>query len=118
MSEDADDAGADDEFDEFESLDPQEVVRTMLTAAIQLGAPVYNAGDLRGCYEIYAATARMLNRVVDGADDEREILRGALELAAVESDVNEQAWVMRRAFDVILGEQTDTDDGEAPPAEG
>lgn len=114
MPEDADEAEADDdEFDEFDAVDPQEVIRTMISTAIQLGAPVYNSGDLRGCYEIYAATAKMLNRIVDGADDEREVLRDALEEAALESDVNEQAWTMRRAFDAILGEETD--EGEPPP---
>ena len=112
MPEDADEAEAEAD-DAFDAVDPQEVIRTMLSAAIQLGAPVYNSGDLRGCYEIYAATAKMLNRIVDGADDEREVLRDALEEAALESDVNEQAWTMRRAFDAILGEETD--EGEAPP---
>ena len=120
MSENADEAA--DEFDEFDAIDPQEVIRTMIASAIQLGAPVYNSGDLRGCYEIYAATAKMLNRIVDGADDERDLLRTALEEAALEPDVNEQAWTMRRAFDAILGEETDEgeeepSDAEPPPSE-
>jgi hypothetical protein len=119
MSENADEA-ADDEFDEFDAIDPQEVIRTMIASAIQLGAPVYNSGDLRGCYEIYAATAKMLNRIVDGADAERDLLRAALEEAALEPDVNEQAWTMRRAFDTILGEETDEGEEEPdaePPSE-
>ncbi|WP_020470228.1 hypothetical protein [Zavarzinella formosa] len=108
MSEEA------EEFDEFDSLDPLDVIRTMIASAISLGAPVYNTGDYRGCYEIYAATARMLNHIVDGAEEERELLRGALELTALEVDVNEQAWVMRRAFDTILGEETVEEEVEEP----
>lgn len=107
-------------FDEFDTLDSQDVIRTMVASAISLGAPVYNTGDHRGCYEIYAATAKMLFRIVDGADEEREILRGALEEAALEPDVNEQSWVMRRAFDAILGEETVGEEPEAieePPVE-
>ena len=108
-----------EEFDEFDALDSQDVIRTMIASAISLGAPVYNTGDHRGCFEIYAATAKMLFRIVDGADEERELLRAALEEAALEPDVNEQSWVMRRAFDTILGEETvgEEPEGEEPPAE-
>lgn len=109
-----------EDFNEFDSLDSQDVIRTMLASAISLGAPVYNTGDLRGCYDIYVATAKMLYRIVDGADEEREILKEALEEAALEPDVNEQSWIMRRAFDVILGEETvgeETETAEEPPAQ-
>lgn len=117
MSEASEEHEDNDDFNEFESLDPHEVIRTMLATAISLGAPVYNSGDLRGCYEIYVATAKMLNRIIDGADDERELLRRALEEAALEPDVDEQAWVLRRAFDNILGEETDEGDEETSPDE-
>jgi len=100
-----------DEFNEFDAVDPEDTIRTMLTAAIQVGAPVYNSGDQRGCYDIYAAVARMLLRVVHGPEDETDTLRGALQEAALEPDVEEQAWIMRRAFDHILGEEEDEEDG-------
>ncbi len=38
-------------------------VRDLLSVAISIGAPVFNAGDHRSCYETYAGTARSL---VDG----------------------------------------------------
>ena len=41
-----------EEFDEFDALDSQDVIRTMIASAISLGAPVYNTGDHRGCFEI------------------------------------------------------------------
>ena len=83
---------------------PIAVVRSYLALAIQIGAPAYNGGDHRGCYEVYACTARMLVHVVKGADGAKARLTQALERCATVVDVNEQAWIMRHAFDAILGE--------------
>jgi hypothetical protein len=46
-------------------------IRAWVAHAISLGAPADNHGDQRGCYEVYAATARLLLRSVRGADDAR-----------------------------------------------
>ena len=85
------------------AADPLKVIRTYLEMAIQIGAPAYNLGDQRGCFEIYACTARMLLQAVQGAEPARQKLRQALENCSTVVDVNEQAWTMRRAFDAILG---------------
>jgi hypothetical protein len=77
-------------------------VRVLISMAVQIGAPAYNLGDHRGCYEVYATTARLLLQVAADADAERQILRAALQHAAVVPDATEQAWVLRRAFDAIL----------------
>ena len=45
--------------DADESGDPLRVIRSYLALAIQIGAPAYNGGDHRGCYEVYACTARL-----------------------------------------------------------
>ncbi len=81
---------------------PLQTIRSYLAMAIQIGAPAYNHGDLRGCYEVYACTARLLLRAVEGAEDDKQVLRAALERCATIPDVNEQAWVLRRAFDAVL----------------
>ena len=81
---------------------PLKTIRAYLAMAIQIGAPAYNHGDVRGCYDVYACTARLLLRAIEGADDDKQVLRTALERCAALSDVNEQAWIMRRAFDAIL----------------
>jgi hypothetical protein len=96
-----------DEFDEFDSVDPKELTLTMIQTAINLGAPVYNAGDARGCFEIYAATSRMLIRMAASESQDTSLLIEALKESSLESDVDEQAWIIRRAFDEILGEETD-----------
>jgi hypothetical protein len=91
----------------FDNLDdetppPLAVIRSFLALAIQIGAPAYNAGDRRGCYEVYACVARLLVRTVKGADPATRVLAEALEACALEVDVNDQAWIMRRAFDKLL----------------
>ena len=77
-------------------------VRVLISMAVQIGAPAYNLGDHRGCYEVYATTARLLLQVAGDADAERQSLRAALQHAAVIPDATEQAWVLHRAFDAIL----------------
>ncbi len=78
-------------------------IRILISMAVQIGAPAYNLGDHRGCYEVYATTARLILQVARDAERERDVIRAALQSAAVVADVTEQAWVLRRAFDTILG---------------
>ncbi len=81
---------------------PRDVVRALLAMAIQIGAPSYNIGDHRGCFEVYACTARLLLRSGKALGTPADALREALEKCALEVDVDQQAWIMRRAFDGIL----------------
>jgi hypothetical protein len=92
-------------FNNGKPKDPLEFMRSYIGLAISIGAPSYNLGDHRGCYEVYACTARLLYQGVTGAEEARQTLRDALEKCSLRSDVNEMAWIMRRAFDSILGEE-------------
>jgi hypothetical protein len=85
---------------------PLTVIRSCLATAIQIGAPAYNYGDHRGCYEVYACTARMLLHTVEGADESKQVLRQALQRCATVAEVTEQAWIMRHAFDAVLGKDS------------
>ncbi|QEL14925.1 hypothetical protein [Limnoglobus roseus] len=87
------------------ALAPSEV-RQLLAAAISIGAPAFNLGDSRGCYEVYGCTARLLVNSVSVPDEIKARLRKALEEAAVLPEVARQAWVMRHAFDAVLGGST------------
>jgi hypothetical protein len=97
-------------FDAILAMDPKpnrakishQEVRLLISMAIQIGAPAYNLGDRRGCYEIYAATARLLVRLTAEDDPQANLLRDVLQKAILEPDVTEQAWMLRRAFDAIL----------------
>lgn len=83
---------------------PRQVL-ALLSMAISLGAPAFNAGDHRGCYEVYACTARLLVNSAASPDAVKDALRGALTAASVVQNVTRQAWVMRQAFDGLLGDE-------------
>ncbi len=89
------------EMGETTSLTPREV-QLYLSLAIRLGAPAYNAGDHRGCYETYACAARLMVNATAVPDTTKEVLRAALEQASTMQNVTRQAWVMREAFDTLL----------------
>jgi hypothetical protein len=81
---------------------PMQERKLFISMAIQIGAPAYNMGDHRGCYEVYATVARLLLGTLDASHREAEVLRDALQKAAIIGDVTEAAWIMRRTFDSIL----------------
>ncbi len=83
---------------------PRQVL-ALLSMAISLGAPAFNAGDHRGCYEVYACTARLLVNSAAAPDAVKDVLRAALTAASVVQNVTRQAWVMREAFDGLLGNE-------------
>lgn len=97
-------------FNYFSAADkpssPLAAIRSYLALAIQIGAPAYNYGDQRGCYEVYSCTARMLLQAIEGADDAKDILRKAVQRCSTLTDVNQQAWTMRHAFDAVLGKDS------------
>src|SRR5205823_2358200 len=60
------------------------------------------SGDLAGCYEIYAATARMMIKTFDGGLPVKKCLQKALDQCLQLDDPDKKAWTMRHAFDAIL----------------
>lgn len=84
---------------------PQQVL-ALVSMAISIGAPAFNAGDHRGCFEVYSCTARLLVNSAACPDPVRDALRAALTTACVIPNVTRQAWIMREAFDKLLGEET------------
>jgi hypothetical protein len=86
-----------------EGVPPQQF-RVLLSMAIAIGAPAFNGGDHRGCYDVYACTARLLVNTPATPDAMKDALRRALAEASVVPNVTRQAWIMREAFDALLGE--------------
>ncbi len=102
------------------NLTPREV-RLYLSLAVQIGAPAFNTGDRRGCYEVYACTARLMVNTASVPDAVKLPLRAALEAASVIPDVGRQAMLLRHAFDTLLkgtteatGPDDDEDQADAP----
>lgn len=82
------------------------VVLDRLTAAIRVGAPLYNRGDHEGCRRLYASTAKALAEEVipvHRCPVIRRTLATALAEASTASTADEAAWALRRGFDRIAG---------------
>jgi hypothetical protein len=71
--------------------------------AIEVGAPLYNAGNFAGCYHLYDGTAADLERKLPAAcAGPSKALEAGRTRAASLGDPGSQAWAMRDAFDGVL----------------
>ena len=86
---------------------PSSVVVQALEATISRGAPMYNRGNVRGCAELYLATARRLledelaEHIVRELQSAAERAEGLL-MGNRRRQADQAAWVLRHAFDRIL----------------
>jgi S1-C subfamily serine protease len=79
-----------------------EAASEAIAAAIRLGAPAYNEGDIETCYRVYVDAARKL---IEGRRDcpgVQAALRAGLARAESLTQVDHRAWAMRDAFDGLL----------------
>jgi hypothetical protein len=84
-----------------------EAVEQIISDAISIGAPTYNQGNHIGCYRIYEGAAyKILYKYGSKCKDIKNTLEVALEKSYGDYDASEKAWIMRMAFDKILGVQT------------
>ncbi len=89
------------------------MIDEVLAQAIAIGAPIFNAGSPLGCYRIYEGAAyKLLYLLGDDCPDASAVLRAGLARAEEESGHVQQAWMMRRIFDTLLGHPTRTGGGE------
>lgn len=95
---------------------PREV-KAYLAMAVGVGAPAFNLGDHRGCYEVYATAARLLVNSSSVPDAVKAPLKAALEAASTLPGTKAQVGVMREAFDALLTDSVEPDE-EKPEAGG
>lgn len=97
---------------DVEQLASLAMAHSLIDAAIQIGAPAFNAGDVRGCVTVYWATALTL---VEAPLSQRNLrltqaltpLRQAITapqaaIGADERALRDYAWMLRHAFDEVL----------------
>jgi serine protease Do len=85
------------------SQDAQRLVVKMLGDAIEVGAPLYNAGNTDGCYHVYDGAASDLERKLPPVcKGPIKALGDAQKRASAVSNPDGQAWAMRDAFDGLL----------------
>ena len=86
-----------------------DAIYIVIDQAIEAGAPAYNNGDHLSCYMIYEGAAyKILHKYGSRCADVTNILESALEKSYGNYSVTDKAWIMRMAFDKILGEPTKT----------
>ncbi len=88
-------------------------IEKIITEAISLGAPIYNEGLHLACYRIYEWAAYKIIYVYGTTCKNVEsILKTAIENSHGDYSDTEKAWLMRAAFDKILGVPTKTNETE------
>ena len=84
-------------------------VNLIIGDAINIGAPTYNQGNYLGCYRIYeGASYKILYQYGSYCTRVTQILKTAIEKSYGAFTDSDKAWIMRVAFDEILGEPTRT----------
>jgi serine/threonine-protein kinase len=87
-------------------------MKEAIEQAIGRGAPIYNAGDHAGCYELYRNVAEDLARRFARPAAVSSRLSAALGRAAKRDNPTEAAWDMRYAFDDLLAAPPYTTTGD------
>jgi S1-C subfamily serine protease len=93
-----------------EALD---LIDGVITDAISSGVDIYNSGDHLGCYRLYEASGyKLMFLLEDRCDPASALLRKAIREAGrtvipggYDSVPAAQAWIMRIAFDSLLGDR-------------
>ena len=79
------------------------LVVQMLTEAIEVGAPLFNAGNFAACYHVYeGASSDLQRRLGAGCTGPKRALAEGRRKASLLSDPGSQAWAMRDSFDGLL----------------
>jgi hypothetical protein len=91
-------------------------IEKIINEAISLGAPVYNAGMHIACYRIYEWAAYKIRYVYGKECTEIDkTLSTAIDKSHGDYSDTEKAWIMRMAFDKILGQPTQTAEPQKDP---
>ncbi len=80
-----------------------------IARAIDVGAPLYNQGNVEACYRIYEGAALEIQRTTPQCPGPKRALADGLSEAAGRPDWSGKAWAMRDAFDgliaVVVGDE-------------
>jgi hypothetical protein len=88
-------------------------IERIISEAISLGAPIYNEGMHMACYRIYEwAGYKILYEYGSACPEVERVLKAAIEKSHGDLSDTEKAWLMRMAFDKIMGVPTKTKDTE------
>ena len=92
------------------STSPMDDAKKLISKAISIGAPAYNAGDIQECARVYKTTAMEISSIMLNNSNSNNLnilppsLKNGLE-QAIQTEYdndNEQAWAFRTQFDGIM----------------
>ena len=84
-------------------------IEKIIGEAISLGAPIYNEGLHLACYRIYEwASYKIIYEYPKSCPLATNLLKLAIEKSHGDLSDTEKAWLMRAAFDKIVGVPTQT----------
>ncbi len=83
------------------SGDLQGILRS-IEQAINVGAPLYNQGNIEACYRIYSAAALDIDKSMASCPGPRSALRAGIAAADKLKSWDDKAWAMRDAFDGVV----------------
>lgn len=78
------------------------VVRDAIQKAIEVGAPLYNQGNMEACFKIYENTHNLMEQSKDLCKPVREALGNGLLRAGTLDGWKAKAWALRDSFDGLL----------------
>jgi hypothetical protein len=84
------------------SKEAVEKLRSSIVNSINVGAPMYNDGQVDACVSIYETTVRALEKSVVGCRGARDALDAGMRQAKERPRAADKAWAYRDAFDGLL----------------
>jgi hypothetical protein len=107
------------------TLDEVKVTVATIESAISAGAPLFNNGDAKACYDLYEKASLKVVGELKGCPRVSETLKVGLSNAGKTQDARDKAWAVRHAFDRILAaveaamsnaeKQQQQEEQQAPP---
>lgn len=77
-------------------------VAASIADAIEVGAPLYNAGNFEACFRVYQGASLDVSRKVPGCAGPKRALSDGMQEAERRASWADKAWAMRDAFDGLL----------------
>ena len=84
------------------SNDHMKYITNAIQGAINVGAPLYNQGNLEACYRVYEGAILDVSRNATSCAGPTKALNAGLKEAANRAGYADKAWALRDAFDGVL----------------
>lgn len=84
------------------SNDQRQYIGKAIVGAIDVGAPLYNKGNIEACFRVYEGAILDISRNAAACDGPNKALSAGLKEAANRSSYMDKAWALRDSFDGVL----------------